>query len=138
MCIRDSTYPSIKGTHKGTVTLNKTIVVHKLYTYACAGTGGHTESIKLEENGTLIANGTWDGYLGEDWQNITLHNVTDGTHYVTLLQDHEYNYTIRTGSYPQILHAASKEVTGGTITCTSFVDANGKTYTDVIPAIKFF
>ena len=132
------TYPSIMGTHTGTITPSRSINVSKLYTYSCAGTGGHTESIKLEENGTLIANGTWDGYLGEDWQNITLHNVTDGTHYVTLLQDHEYNYTIRTGSYPQILHAASKEVTGGTITCTSFVDANGKTYTDVIPAIKFF
>jgi parallel beta-helix repeat protein len=131
------TYPSIRGTHKGTITPNKTIVVHKLYTYPCAGTGGHTESIKLEENGTVIANGTWNGYH-EDWHNITLHNITDGTHYVTLLQDHKYNYTIRTGSYPQILHAASKEVTGGTITCTSFVDANGKTYTDGIPAIKFF
>ena len=131
------TYPSIMGTHTGTITPSRSLNVSKLYTYPCAGTGGHTESIKLEENGTLIANGTWDGYH-EDWHNITRYNVTDCTHYVTLLQDHEYYYTIRTGSYPQILHAASKEVTGGTITCTSFVDANGKTYTDWIPAIKFF
>ncbi len=129
------TYPSLMGTHKGTITPSRSINVSKLYTYPCTGTGGHTESIKLEENGTLIANGTWDGYH-EDWHNITLHNVTDGTHYVTLLQDHEYNYTIRTGSYPQILHAASKEVTGGTITCTSFVDANGKRYRNRIPAIR--
>ncbi|MHC1610800.1 MAG: hypothetical protein ACXQTW_04260 [Candidatus Methanospirareceae archaeon] len=36
-----------------------------------------------------------------------------------------------------ISNAKSKDVTGGgTITCTSFVDANGKTYTDWIPAIR--
>ena len=48
----------------------------------------------------------------------------------------KYNYTIRTGSYSQIIHEPSKNVTGGTITCTSFVDANGKMYTDWIPAIR--
>jgi len=117
-------YPSIFGTHNGTIKPLLKITVSKLYTYPCAGTSGHTESIKLYENSTLIANGTWDGYK-EDWHNITLHNVTDGTQYVTLLRGHDYNYTIRTGSYPQILHATSKEVTGGTITCTSFVDARG-------------
>jgi parallel beta-helix repeat protein len=84
------TYPSIMGTHTGTIKPSSNINVSKLYTYSCAGTGGHTKSIELEENGTVIANGTWDGYH-EDWHNITLHNVTDGTHYVTLLQDHEYN-----------------------------------------------
>ncbi|KAF5437215.1 CASH domain-dontaining protein [Candidatus Methanophagaceae archaeon] len=130
------TYPSLMGTHTGTFTLSHNINVSKLYTYSCAGTGGHTESIELYENDTLIANGTWTGYQS-DWHNITLHNGTDGTSYVTLLQDHEYNYTIRTGSYPQILHATSKEVTGGTITCSSFVDTNGNIYTDWIPAIKF-
>ncbi len=130
------TYPCIMGTHTGTIKPSHNLNVSKLYTYPCAGTGGHTKSIELYENGTLIANGTWTGYH-EDWHNITLHSGTDGTSYVTLLRDHEYNYTIRTGSYPQILHTTSKEVTGGTITCSSFVDANGKTYTDRIPAIKF-
>jgi hypothetical protein len=130
-------YPSIMGTHTGTIIPSNNITVSKLYTYPCAGTGGHTESINLYENVTLIVNGTWNGYLDEDWHNITLHNLTDSASYVTLLQDHEYNYTIRTGSYPQILHATSKEVTGGTITCSSFVDANGNIYTDRIPAIKF-
>jgi|LGVF01.1.fsa_nt_gb parallel beta-helix repeat protein len=130
------TYPSLMGTHTGTITPLHNINVSKLYTYPCAGTGGHTESITLYENGTLITNGTWTGYLDEDWHNITLYNVTDGASYVTLLQDHEYNYTIRTGSYPQILHATSKEVTGGTITCSSFVDTNGNIYTDWIPAIS--
>ena len=128
------TYPSIMGTHKGEITPLANISVSKLYTSSCVGTGGHTESIKLYENDTLIANGTWNGYQS-DWHNITIHNVT-GAPYITLLKDHEYNYIIRTGSYPQIIHANSKDVTGGTITCTSFVDANGKTYTDWIPAIR--
>jgi hypothetical protein len=52
------------------------------------------------------------------------------------LKDHEYRYVIVTGSYPQIIHAESKDVMGGTITCTEFIDVNGKTYTDWIPAIK--
>ena len=66
---------------------------------------------------------------------VTLHNVT-GAPYVRLLRGHRYNYTIVTGSYPQIIHEPSKEVTGGNITCSSFVDANGKVYYDWIPAIK--
>lgn len=127
-------YPSITGTHYGTITPNQTITVSKLHTYPCPGTGGHTESIKLYESGDLIAYGNWSGYRG-DWKNITLHNVT-GAPYVTLLKDHKYNYTIKTGSYPQIIHESSKEVAGGTITCTSFVDANSKKYTDWIPAIR--
>jgi parallel beta-helix repeat protein len=122
-------YSSIMGTHNGTITPSSNINVSTLYTYACAGTGGHTESIKLYENGELIASGTWEGYR-DDWHNITI------TPSVTLLAGHTYNYTIVTGSYPQIIHAKSKDVTGGTITCISFVDANGKAYTDWIPAIR--
>jgi len=123
------TYPSIKGKHTGTVKPSHEIIVNNLYTYPCAGTGGHTETIGLYENGELIANGTWTGYQS-DWHNITI------TPSVILQAGHTYNYTIVTGSYPQVLHAASKEVTGGTITCTSFVDTNGKTYSDWIPAIR--
>ena len=130
----ENPYPSIMGTHKGEIIPSHNISVSKLYTYSCVGTGGHTESIELEENGIPIANGTWNGYQG-DWHNITLHNVS-GAHYVILYEGHKYNYTIVTGSYPQIIHEPSKEVTGGTITCTSFVDANEKTYTDWIPAIR--
>ena len=122
-------YPSIMGTHKGEIKPSRDINVSKLYTYACAGTGGHTESIKLYENDTLIASGTWNGYQ-DDWHNITI------TPSVILQAGHTYNYTTVMGSYPQIIHATSKEVTGGTITCTSFVDANGKTYPDWIPAIR--
>ena len=127
-------YPSIMGVHKGTITPNKTIVVHKLYTYPCAGTGGHTESIELYENDILIANGTWNGYQG-DWHNITIHNVT-GAPYVTLLKEHEYSYTIITGSYPQIRHTSSLLTDNGWINCTEFVDANRNEYNDWIPAIR--
>ena len=123
------TYPSIMGTHKGEIKPSHNINFSKLYTYRCVGTGGHTESIELYENTTLIASGTWTGYQN-DYHNITINPP------VTLLAGHTYNYTIVTGSYPQIIHLTSKEVTGGTITCTSFIDANGKTCTDWIPAIR--
>jgi len=125
----ENPYPSIMGTHKGEIRPSANISISKLYTYPCAGTGGHAESIKLYENDTLIASGAWSGYHG-DYHNITI------TPSVTLQAGHTYNYTIVTGSYPQIIHAKSKVVTGGTITCTSFMDANGKTYTDWIPAIR--
>ncbi len=128
-------YPSIMGTHKGEIKPSQNINVCKLYTYPCAGTGGHTESIELYENDELIASGTWNGYQS-DWHNLTLHNAS-GAPYVMLYEGYEYNYPIVTGSYPQIIHEPIKEVTGGTITCSSFVDANGKTYTDWIPAIRF-
>jgi len=128
-------YPSISGTHNGTIEPSHNINVSKLYTYLCVGTGGHTESIELyDENDTLIANGTWNGYIG-DYHNITLHNVS-GASYVMLLEEHKYNYTIITGSYPQIIHARSKDVIGGVINCTEFIDANGKEYNNWIPAIR--
>jgi hypothetical protein len=130
------TYPSIMGTHEGKIIPSCDINVSKLYTYPCAGTGGHTESIELyNESDVLIANGTWSGYIG-DYHNITIHNLTGGVPYVTLLKDHEYRYVIKTGSYPQIIHEPSKEVTGGTITCTQFTDVNGRTYDNWIPAIR--
>ncbi|MEA3487905.1 MAG: hypothetical protein U9R10_01465 [Euryarchaeota archaeon] len=47
----------------------------------------------------------------------------------------EYNYTIKTGSYPQIQHKKALLTTSGWINCTEFRDANGKKYGDLIPAI---
>jgi hypothetical protein len=41
------TYPSISGTHNGTITPKQTITVNLLYTYPCTGTGGHTEYAKI-------------------------------------------------------------------------------------------
>jgi len=131
------TYPSIRGTHNGTITPSFTINVSTVYTYPCTGTGGHTKSIVLYENDTLIANGTWNGYNGV-YSNITLHNATDAFAHVMLLKDHVYNYTIRTGSYPQIIHEQSFNATGGAITCTEFTDANGRTYNNWIPAIRLW
>lgn len=128
------TYPSSPGTHEGKITPAHDLKVTKLYTYPCAGTGGHTESIEIREGSELIARGTWDGYQS-DWHNITLNNKTDAP-YVTLLQDHKYNYVIRTDSYPQIIHAQNCTTDDGIIECTEFVDANGKRYNDWIPAIR--
>ena len=123
------TYPSIAGTHNGTIKVNQTITVNKLYTYPCTGTGGHSEYVKIWKGTETIAEENWDGYQG-DWQSITFAAP------VTLDANETYNYTIITGSYPQIIHEPRKDVTGGTINCTEFIDANGKIYNDWIPAIR--
>ncbi len=122
-------YPSISGTHNGTITLLQNLTVSKLYTYPCPGTGGHTEYIKLWNNTDWNVTAKWNGYQG-DWHNITVNNS------FTLSANETYNYTIRTGSYPQIIHEQEFNATGGTITCTSFEDANGDVHIDWIPAIK--
>ena len=121
-------YPSISGTHNGTITPNQTIIATKLYTYPCAGTGGHTEYARIW-NKTWNATATWDGYAGE-WHNITFDKT------IVLLPNETYNYTIRTGSYPQIHHTDALPTKNGWIDCTKFTDANGKVYYDWIPAIK--
>ena len=126
-------YPSIFGMHNGTIKPNQTITVNTLYTYPCPRTGGHTESIELYENGELIANGTWNGYQS-DWHNITIHNVT-GAPYVRLLKSHKYNYTIHTGSYPQIIHRKEFNATGGEITCAEFVDATVSPKAHINPSV---
>jgi hypothetical protein len=130
-------YPSVSGTHTGTITPIRDVNISRLYTYPCSGTCGHTESIELYENNTLIANGTWTGYKG-DWHNITIHNITGGVPYVTLLKNHKYNYTILTGSYPQIHHNSTLLTDNGWINCTDFTDSNGKRYYDWIPAIRLW
>jgi len=123
-------YPSIMGTHNGTITTNKTIIATKLYTYPCEGTGGHTEYVRIW-NKTWNVTATWKGYAG-DWHNITFDNS------VVLLANKTYNYTIRTGSYPQIHHNKTLTVPDGEITCTKFIDANGRVYYDWIPAIRLW
>ena len=121
-------YPSIMGTHEGIITPNKTIIVHKLYTYSCTGTGGHTEYVKFYGNGLNVTK-TWNGYI-DDYYNIFFEPP------ITLQPNTTYSYEIRTGSYPQIIHEQSFPTPNGTINCTQFTDANGKTYTDWIPAIR--
>ncbi|MGB2841092.1 MAG: NosD domain-containing protein [Halobacteriota archaeon] len=121
-------YPSIMGNHTGTIRPNHAVIATKLYTYPCIGTGGHTEHACIW-NKTWNATTTWKGYAGA-WENITFDKT------VVLLANETYNYTIRTGSYPQIHHTDRLEIDDGVITCTSFIDANGKTYDDWIPAIR--
>ena len=123
-------YPSIMGNHTGTIKPNHTVIATKLYTYPCVGTGGHTEYARIW-NSTWNATATWEGYAG-DWHNITFDKT------VVLLAGETYNYTIHTGSYPQIIHESPFNATGGTITCDKFIDANGKIYYDWIPAIKLW
>ena len=127
----ENPYPSIFGTHNGTITPNQTIAISKLYTYPCTGTGGHTEYVAFYNatTGAEIANGTWTGYSG-DWHNITFAKP------FTLDPGKMYNYSIRTGSYPQIRHTLALPTANGWINCTKFTDANGKEYTDWIPAIR--
>jgi len=126
------TYPSIMGRHEGKIKPSYDIEVSHLYTYSCAGTGGHTKSITIFDKKRKITSGTWNGYQ-EDWQNIALSPS------VTLKAGKEYSYVIETGSYPQIIHESGyTNVTGGTITCDKFTAANGDEYTGWIPAIKLW
>jgi len=122
-------YPSICGTHHGTIKPNKSIAVCKLYTYPCAGTGGHAEYVKLWNNSGWSVSARWDGY-GGDWHNIRFDES------FTLQAGVEYNYTIVTGSYPQIHHKKELKMDNGIITCTQFIDINRKEHKDGIPAIK--
>ncbi|MBN1763002.1 MAG: ABC transporter substrate-binding protein [Methanomicrobia archaeon] len=123
------TYPSISGTHNGTITPSYDINVSKLYTYSCPGTGGHTEYVRIWNITGWNVTATWNGYTG-DWCNLTFDEpfiLSAGT---------TYNYTIITGSYPQIVHERTRETAHGWINCTEFVDANGKEHYDWIPAIR--
>lgn len=124
-------YPSISGIHNGTITPNQTIIVHKLYTYPCPGTGGHAEYAKIWNSSWDGVEAAWDGYSG-DWHNITFNET------FVLYTDETYSYTIRTGSYPQIHLNRTLLTENGWINCTKFTDANGKTHYNWIPAIRLF
>jgi len=126
------TYPSISGTHNGTIKPNVTIEVSTLYTYPCPGTGGHTEYARIwNDSGLLDVSATWKGYVG-DWHKIVFNPS------FTLVANETYNYTIRTGSYPQIHHNKTLTVANGEIRCIKFIDVNGRVYYDWIPAFKLY
>ena len=126
----EGTGPSIFGTHRGTITPNQTLEINKLYTYTCADMVGHSEYVEIY-NDSFYIDATWDGYSG-DYYNITFPSR------FALLANHTYNYTIRTGSYPQIIHAKDYEAEGGIIFCEEFIDVNGERYDDWIPAIRLW
>jgi len=126
------TYPSISGIFNGTLKPNQTITVYKLYTYPCPGTGGHSEYVSIWNRSGWNVTATWNGYKG-DWHNISF----DKSFY--LKEDEKYYYTIRAGAYPQIIHEQNRTTLDGSlITCEEFIDANGKEYSDWIPAIKLW
>jgi len=122
-------YPSIAGTHNGTIKPNQTITVSMLYTYPCAGTGGHAEYARIYNDSWGIETLPWEGYGGDR------HNLSF-TEPFKLYADEEYKFTIITGSYPLIHHNTSLLTPNGWINCTKFTDANGRVYYDWIPAIK--
>jgi len=126
----ENPYPSISGKFIGTIKTNKKIIAKKLYTYACEGTGGHTEYV-LICNKTWCAEAKWESYKG-DWMNISFNKT------VILMPYETYNITIVTGSYPQIHHTSSLKTENGWINCTEFIDVNGKKYDDWIPAIMLW
>lgn len=123
-------YPSISGTHEGTFTPKRNMIVDRMYTYPCPGTGGHTEKIEIYYDGTLLTSGTWAGYASGDYTYVEFPRVT-------LQKDVTYKYVITTGSYPQIHHVQTLTTPDGVITCTKFTDANGVVHNDWIPAIAF-
>jgi len=127
-------YPSIFGIHNGTIEPIHDVIVYKLYTYPCPGTGGHSEYVRIWRTGEIDVNVSWAGYT-DDWHNISFISP------FILKAGETYNYTLRTGSYPQIhhTHTSSLETEDGTITCEEFIDANTKVHnTNWIPAIKLF
>jgi parallel beta-helix repeat protein len=123
------TYPSIPGSHNGTITMTHTVNVSKISIYPCAGTGGHIEYARIWNTSWAGAEARWDGYAG-DWHNLSFDKN------FTLIAGETYNYTIRTGSYPQIHHTLELLTAKGWITCEEFVDINGKRHEGWIPAIR--
>ena len=120
-------YPSISGTHKGTITPKANINVSVVEVRSCVGTGGHINYIKVTGN-SISSEAIWNGYNNE-------YRTLEFDVPFTLEKGKTYNYTIETGSYPQIIHTDRLEVLVGIITCTEFVDVNGKVYKDGIPSI---
>jgi hypothetical protein len=127
----ENPYPSIFGTHNGTITPKYDITVSRMYTYPCSGTGGHSEHIQIWNATGWNVNASWNGYK-DDWHNISFDAP------FTLEAGATYNYTIRTGSYPQVIHAKEFNATGGKITCSEFIDVNRVVYYNRIPAIKLY
>ncbi|MBA5941849.1 MAG: PQQ-binding-like beta-propeller repeat protein [Methanophagales archaeon] len=124
----DNPFPSIAGTHTGTIRPTYTVHATRLYTYAIEGTGGHTKFARIG-NETWNITATWGGFVG-DWRYITFDEP------VILLAGKTYSFEIITGSYPQIHHTPALPTANGWINCTGFVDVNGREHQGWIPAIR--
>ena len=124
-------YPSIFGTFRGAIKRFYDMIVHRVFTPSCPGTGGHTEKITFYyPDGTELANATWNGYSNGDYHWIEFDEP------FKLKKNVNYTYEIKTGSYPKYIHNHTLKTSGEEITCLEFVDANGKIHHDWIPAIK--
>ena len=121
-------YPSIAGTHKGTIIPNVNINVSVVEVRSCVGTGGHINYIKFIGDG-ISSEAVWDGHNNE-------YRTLEFNAPFILEKDKTYTYEIETGSYPQIIHTDRLDVPAGVITCDSFIDVNGITYGNWIPSIK--
>ena len=120
-------YPSIAGTHRGIITPKANINVSVVEVRPCVGTGGHINYIRLTGDG-ISSEAVWNGYNND-------YNTLEFNSSIILEEGKTYAYEIRTGSYPQIIHTNRLEVPAGVITCTEFVDVNGKAYKEGIPSI---
>jgi len=127
----ENPYSSISGTHYGNITPSHDVYVTSLFTRACAGTGGHTEYVKIWNDTWNGVAGRWIGYTG-NWHTIPFDEA------FMLTKGETYYYHLETGSYPQIHHKSALDVSmgDGIITCTNFTDANGRIHNDWIPAIR--
>ena len=84
------TYPSTSGTHYGTIIPSRNITVNRIYSYPCAGTGGHIEFVKIwNETTGECAFAQWNGYHIADYHNLSF-NTT-----LTLEKGVIYNYIIK-------------------------------------------
>lgn len=126
------TYPCIPGVYEGVIIPNQTMTVNYLHSYPAPGTGGHAEHAIIFDatTGEELANATCSGYLG------SLFSLRFPEQ-LTLVAGETYGYEIVTDSYPQALHQHNAtSLDGSFIACTYFTDANGKGYTDWIPAFR--
>lgn len=95
-------YPSLPGTFKGQIVLNKGVTVTKVTTSPMKGTTGNVRSYKIIDP-------------------ITKNQVVDLSPNVT------YNLEVRLSSYPRYFHNMHKIVNEyGTLTYESFIDSNGR------------
>ncbi len=117
---------------EGTPAIPETVEIHRMYTYSCPGTGGHSEYVAFyAPNGTKIGEGVWQGYQNGDYHYINFDSP------LVFQIGKTYRYEIHTGSYPLIIHRHSLTTTNGTITCSEFIDLNGIRHTNNwIPAIR--
>ena len=120
-------YPSIAGTHKGTIIPKANINVSVVEVRSCVGTGGHINYIRLMGDG-ISSEAIWNGYNNE-------YRTLEFDVPFILEEGKTYAYEIETGSYLQIIHTDRLEVPAGVITCSEFVDVNGKVHIEEIPSI---